>query len=216
MPDTTDPEGGARLYAGQTRQERLGRRHDAFVEAGLELFGTVGFRATSMRAVCRATGLSDRYFYEQFPTMEDLLLAVLTTCAGRLEQSVLAALEDVGDDLHEASRMGLDAFLACAENDPRLARVAWFEAIGVSDRVDREYRRLNDRFATLMLLIAIEHRGGDPDDPGNQLIASVVTGGIKETVVRWIMDDFSPPRQELVGHLADVLVAVSSLMNSPD
>ena len=46
------------------------------MEAGLELFGTVGYASTSVRAVSAAASLNSRYFYESFSSREDLLYSV--------------------------------------------------------------------------------------------------------------------------------------------
>ena len=46
------------------------------MEAGLELFGTLGYARTSVRAVSAAASLNSRYFYESYRSREDLLYAV--------------------------------------------------------------------------------------------------------------------------------------------
>src|ERR1700760_2964539 len=66
----------ARSYGGLAREERVAARRARFIEAGVELFGTHGFRGATVRGVCAAAGLTDRYFYESFPTLEALLAAV--------------------------------------------------------------------------------------------------------------------------------------------
>src|ERR1700760_3307724 len=66
----------ARPYGGLAMAERVAARRARFVEAGVELFGTQGFRGATVRGVCAAAGLTDRYFYESFATLEALLAAV--------------------------------------------------------------------------------------------------------------------------------------------
>ena len=66
----------ARPYGGLAMEERVAARRARFIEAGVELFGTQGFRGATVRGVCAAAGLTDRYFYESFPTLEALLAAV--------------------------------------------------------------------------------------------------------------------------------------------
>ena len=46
------------------------------MKAGLELFGTIGYARTSVRAVSAAASLNSRYFYESFGSREDLLYSV--------------------------------------------------------------------------------------------------------------------------------------------
>lgn len=60
--------------------------------AGLELFGTVGYRATTVRMLCKQAGLIDRYFYKNFTDTEDLLAAVYTESVDRIEAEVGEAI----------------------------------------------------------------------------------------------------------------------------
>ena len=69
------PESG-RPYAGERPGERVLRRRQQFLDAGLELFGSIGYRATTVRILCKQAKLTDRYFYESFTSTEDLLLEV--------------------------------------------------------------------------------------------------------------------------------------------
>ena len=56
----------------------MAERRAAFLEAGFELIGTEGYRAATVRAVCKQAGYTDRYFYQLFGSTEGLLLAVCT------------------------------------------------------------------------------------------------------------------------------------------
>src|SRR6516162_9996711 len=66
----------SRTYRGITPSARQADRRERLMEAGLELFGTLGYARTSIRAVSAAASLNSRYFYESFSSREDLLIAV--------------------------------------------------------------------------------------------------------------------------------------------
>src|SRR5471032_598349 len=68
-----------RTYGGLAMAERVAARRARFVEAGIELFGTQGFRGATVRGVCAAAGLTDRYFYESFASLEALLAEVYSS-----------------------------------------------------------------------------------------------------------------------------------------
>ncbi len=142
-----------RSYGGESATDRLARRRRQLLDAGLELFGTAGYRATTVRQLCREAKVSDRYFYEQFDSTEDLLLAVYDECTARLEEAAVAALGDPGDAVQDLARRGLDAFLSVVESDPRLARVVWFEVLGVSPRVETAYLARMQSFGHLMVAV---------------------------------------------------------------
>ena len=69
--DTAAPEGTAsavsgRLWQGQTPDARQADRRQRLVEAGIELVGTQGVAALTMRAACREAAVGPRYFYDVF------------------------------------------------------------------------------------------------------------------------------------------------------
>ena len=141
-----------RAYAGETLAERRARRRQQFLDAGLDVFGSTGYRTATVRQLCRQAGLTDRYFYESFASIEDLLVAVYEREFDHLQQVVLATL--AGDaaqrDPIAAVDLALNALFEMA-SEPRVARVCWLEVLGVSARVDGVYTRNIERFAALVV-----------------------------------------------------------------
>ena len=76
----------------------------------------------------------------------------------------MAALGDPGDAVQDLARRGLDAFLSVVESDPRLARVVWFEVLGVSARVETAYLARMQSFGHLMVAV-VAGRAGAEDVP---------------------------------------------------
>lgn len=70
-----------------------------------------------MRAL-RQAGLTDRYFYESFETIEDLLVAVYEELMGEMQGRIVAALQAAGPgrDADSLIDIGLDAFFRQVEN----------------------------------------------------------------------------------------------------
>jgi len=139
MPSTRTPPG--RRYAGEDPAERTARRRQQFVEAGLALFGSVGYRKASVRELCRHAQLTDRYFYESFAGTEDLLVAVYGECIARIRAAVVTRVASAPvAGAETVLERALDGFYGCIE-DARLARIVWLEVLGVSPRVDAVYTR---------------------------------------------------------------------------
>ncbi|MBU0537019.1 MAG: TetR/AcrR family transcriptional regulator, partial [Gammaproteobacteria bacterium] len=126
-----------RTYGGESAAERLSRQRQTFMDAGLELFGTVGYRATTVRTLCKQAGLTDRYFYKTFSDTEDLLAAVYTESLDQIQAEVVAAINTAANQQLTAGQIdaGLEAFFSAFENS-RMARVCWLEVLGVSPRID--------------------------------------------------------------------------------
>jgi len=60
------------------------------------LYGEQGYRRTTVNAVCRAAGLTPRYFYEAFDNSEALLLATFGEVTHFVTQRVAAAADAAG------------------------------------------------------------------------------------------------------------------------
>ena len=205
-----------RTYAGESATDRLVRRRRQLLDAGLELFGTAGYRATTVRQLCREARVSDRYFYEQFDSTEDLLLAVYAECTARLEQAALAGLADSGEAVHELARRGLDAFLGVVESDPRLARVVWFEVLGVSARVEATYLARMQSFGHLMLDVLPQPETATAlPATSRELLASTAVGAVSHTVVTWAGAGFSPDRAVVAETLARFLAGAAAALLDP-
>ena len=205
-----------RTYGGESASDRLGRRRRQLLDAGLELFGTAGYRATTVRLLCREARVSDRYFYEQFDSTEDLLVTVYDECTARLEAAALTALGDGTGEVGDVARRGLDAFLALVEDDPRLARVVWFEVLGVSARVESTYLSRMQRFGHLMLgVLADRDDTADLPDPARELMASAAVGAVSNAVVTWSITGFTTERAVVTESLAQFLAGAATALARP-
>ncbi|MDZ7882351.1 MAG: TetR/AcrR family transcriptional regulator [Mycobacterium sp.] len=197
---------GQRSYGGVSAGERTARRRRQLLDAGLEIFGSSGYRAATVRQVCGAARVADRNFYEQFRTMEDLLIAVYQGCLDRLEESVASAMQTPGT-VEQMAHLGLEAFLATVQDDPRLARVVWFEVLGVSPAVEATYLSRMARFGEL-LLTASPHQFAVPDEL-RPLMAGAVIGGISHVVMTWLASGFAAPRNDVASALELFLTSVA-------
>jgi AcrR family transcriptional regulator len=205
-----------RSYGGESATDRLARRRRQLLDAGLELFGTGGYRATTVRQLCREAKVSDRYFYEQFDSTEDLLLAVYDECTAELERAALAGIGDRGGEVHEMAQRGLDAFLAVVESDPRLARVVWFEVLGVSPRVEAAYLSRMQSFGHLMVGVVDGREGAaEVSEVARELVATTAVGAVSYTVMTWANAHFSPARDEVAGTLARFLAGATTALLQP-
>lgn len=198
-----------RSYGGETSDERLARRRRQLLDAGLEIFGTTGYRTATVRQLCREAGVTDRYFYEQFDQTEDLLLAVYAACIDELTAAVQAAVDVDGVDLDEYARASLDAFLKVVEDDPRLARVVWFEVLGVSLRVEQTHLNAMAMFGAFIADVAIRRAGRTPQrGVDTAILSEAAAGGVSQAVMGWVNRDFSPSRRAMVKTLTRYLVGI--------
>lgn len=206
----TEESGPGRTYGGLSAADRAAERRRRLLDAGLDVFGSVGYAAATVRQLCREARVADRYFYEEFVNTEDLLRAVYLDCMDRLQDTVVAVAAAHEGDLPELARDGLDAFLAVLEQDRRLARVVWFEVMGVSPRIDATYLGRMEDFGALLTGLLLE-RGLLTDVPEGELavVRRAAVGGVSHAVVAWLHADFAQPRAEVLAGLQRFLRAIA-------
>jgi AcrR family transcriptional regulator len=186
------------------------------MEAGLELFGTHGYHATSVRALSREAELNSRYFYESFSSREDLLYGVyqsiVTDIAVRATEAVLAA-----DTIEAKARGGLRAGWSALIEDRRKARIIALEVVGVSDRLERLRRDTRHALASLAAEQALSLAGDDIQlrlDP--ILTARALMGGVVEVLADWINGDVEASVDEVVDHFTVLFTAAAEAAVATD
>ncbi|MEV5834460.1 TetR/AcrR family transcriptional regulator [Nocardia sp. NPDC052112] len=110
-----------KLWRGQTLRDRSDERREQLLDVGLELLGTGGTAAVTMRAVTRQANLSPRYFYESFDSREALITAVYDRVESGLRDHVIAVAPAA--DPRAAIRSALQTCADFFAEDPRRARV---------------------------------------------------------------------------------------------
>jgi AcrR family transcriptional regulator len=144
-----------RPYAGISQPERQARRRELLLQAGLEVFGTTGYAASSVREICEVAELNRRYFYESFNTREDLLRAVYEQIVAESRDAIIAAINSA-DGVEDAIRAGLTAWWGTVTSDLRKARIITLEIVGVSEAIETRRREVRHSFADFIAALAVE------------------------------------------------------------
>jgi AcrR family transcriptional regulator len=94
--------------------DRQALRRDDLIAAGVQLLGDADGRALTVRAVCRAAELTERYFYESFADRDEFVRAVYDeVCA-----TAMAALTTA-----DTPRDAVEKFVTLMVDDPARGRV---------------------------------------------------------------------------------------------
>lgn len=195
-------QGKEQVYGGVSAQQRREQRHAALIDAGLELFGTLGYPNVPVKMICDEAGLTQRYFYESFTDREALLNAVYRSCFEDLrDAAATAALEyltEVPDVVAEGAvpeehirplaRAAFGALLSTLTTDRRRARVILIEVVGVSPAL--EQLRIGAIHQWAELIIGFGAPGSS--DPMHRLAAIGLVGAITQLLVDWQMAQVSP------------------------
>ena len=179
------------------------------MEAGLELFGTLGYASTSVRAISAAAALNSRYFYESFSSREDLLYAVYQRIVTDIFTRAAAATA-LETTLEEQARAGLRAAWTAVTEDRRKARIEALEVVGVSDRLERLRQEARQGLAQLTADNAMSLAGRAIKlrlDP--VLTARFLMGGVVEVLLEWINGDLDASADEVVEHFTVLFTAAA-------
>jgi AcrR family transcriptional regulator len=201
-----------RTYRGVSAENRRADRRMRLVEAGLDILGEGGLANMTMTAVCARAGLTERYFYESFRNLDDLLVGVFDTFSAKAATKILDALDAAPPDLLARCRAAAGALIEVFIEDPRQART-FAEAIGseaLRDRRDASVRAyaelLADQMRELSGITAASQQ------PHLQLVTTMLVGGMAEAVTGWLDGTIAVTRDELVDDAARVAVAAAETL----
>ncbi|TJY62284.1 TetR/AcrR family transcriptional regulator [Sinimarinibacterium sp. CAU 1509] len=198
-------------FRGIAAEERQAQRRSMLIDAGLEVFGTVGFHAATVRAICTHANLTERYFYESFENREALFAAVYEHLVSHLRDALVAALLPAPRDVGTMARAGLTTLFGAMRDDPRYMRILFVDVFTVSDEVDRLSRRATGGFAQLVQTLVEtmypqDRRAGlDP-----RLVAHGLVGAAMNTVMYWAYGGYKEPLETVVHNCAVLFEALGA------
>jgi AcrR family transcriptional regulator len=205
-PDSPD---SGRPWRGLSPVERRDGRRRRLLDAGLDLFGTDGYAATSLTALCAAGSVSPRHFYELFPGREQLLSEVYDELVAETVRRVSDAQQAAPLTVEAQVRAGLAAAVGWLTEDPRRARIVLLEISGVSPALDAHRREVIRGFAAVIDggRARLAAAGLVRDRPFGQVSVGLV-GAINELLVEWLLADPRPAPETVLPPLVDILAAV--------
>ena len=197
----------ARSWAGTTLADRRAERRRRLLEAGLDLLGTQGAAAVTVRSVCREAKLTDRYFYENFEDRAELLLAVFDGVAGEAATALVTAAESRHGDLGAMANAAVEAFISFLTDDPRKGRVLLVEPL--TDLT------LGTRGVAIAPMFAqlIQAQVGKPGSSVDaSLTATAMVGALANLFIRWMDGSQDVTREHLADYCVRLLLNASALM----
>ncbi|TDC96165.1 TetR/AcrR family transcriptional regulator [Actinomadura sp. 7K507] len=198
-----------RSYGGRSAEERRAERRGRLLDAGLELFGTRGYAATSIERLCATASVSTRNFYEEFSGREELLLALHRDINERAAESLAAAYAEASDeDLPARVERAVRAFVTVTASDPRWARLAFVEVIGVSAGLEQHRLRWRTRWEdTLVEMAAQAAARGEAIDRDYRLTMIAVIGAVNNLVHHWSARGQDIPLDDITAELTHLILA---------
>jgi AcrR family transcriptional regulator len=200
-----------RTYAGRSDLERRAERRARLLAAGFAHLGTRGYAKTTIGGVCQDAKVTARHFYQAFPSLEALLVAVYDQVIAQTRARVLAAAAAAAagrKSLRSQIEAGVAAFVHAYVDDPRCVRIACIECVGVSAALERHRRAVIRDFAALIAERA-QTLGGPGRAPGRDvsLVALALAGATNEVLVDWVFRRPRPTPARIIAELTDLYLA---------
>lgn len=199
----------SKIYRGRSAEERIGERRKRLVDVGIALYGEHGFRATSVKMVCQAAGLTERYFYESFANGEALLCETCTVIMDGMRQQAAEAMKQIDGSVSERVGVAAHTYFAALLAHPAAGRIILFEMEGVSAAVDAYYAQ--EMAKSTQLFVEWFLSNGQQDSPSTldpYVVAQGMLGALYQIAKEWMRSDFKLPVDVVARHMQIVAVGI--------
>ncbi len=193
-----------RTWAGTTLDDRKAQRREQLVAAGLDLLGTEGSAAVSVRAVCRHAKLTERYFYESFSDREELVVAVYEHVGEQAKQALVDAVRDAPSPTQGAED-AVRAFVELIVDDPRRGRVLLLAPL-TDPALTRRGLHLLPAFAAL-----VGEQLSRGDETERQLVSIGLVGALSNVFIAYLDGSLRISRERLVEHCVRLVLGADEL-----
>ena len=181
------------------------------IDAAIKVYGEVGYRSATVKAVCETAELTERYFYESFTNGEALLVAAYTHVTDGLHAEMEAAGAGFGDDAEGRIVAVLTLYFTRLRENPLSARVFLLEIAGISPVVD--VIRMNAvKVMSQVLVPASGDRFRVGQGASSCLLPTGMIGAVISIALRWVSKDYPQPIEDVVAAaVAFCRVAMSNI-----
>lgn len=179
-------------WSGVPLADRQALRRGQLIDAGVRVLGAEGGAPLTVRAVCRAAGLTERYFYESFTDRDDFVRAAYDDVCTRAMSTLMSA---------GTAREAVETFVALMVDDPVLGRVLLL-APEVEPALTRSGAEWMPSFIELL-----QHKLTRIGDPVRQkMVATSLIGGLTALFLAYLNDQLAASRAEFIDFCVDMLL----------
>jgi AcrR family transcriptional regulator len=201
--------GPVRSYGGKTADERAAARRERLVAATIEVLAAEGAGRATMTGICAAAGLTERYFYESFGSLDEAMLAALDTVCEELADLVVSTLQTTEGSADDRVHALMVAFFDLVDRSAARVQVAVIE----STANPALRARRHELIGMFGQLVADEAAGLYPDHawPADRarIHGVVYIAGLAELVGAWLTGDIVATRDELIDTAEVLFVSIT-------
>ena len=180
-------------WSGVPLEDRQALRRDELVAAGVQLLGEKSGPAVTVRAACRQSGLTERYFYESFADRDEFVRAVYDDVCTRAMSTLMSAT---------TPREAVERFVALMVDDPVRGRVLLL-APAVEPVLVRSGAEWMPNFIDLL-----QRKLTEIGDPVRQkMIATGLIGGLTTLFTAYLDGRLEATREQFIDYCVEMLLS---------
>ena len=196
-------------YGGVSAEQRRAERRRRLLDAALDVIGTQGRSATTLRGICERARVGPRFFYESFADLDALAAELYDEVLDAALRRTIAAIDATPHDLRARTAAAFRAMISEIIDDPRRARVLFVEAYGSETLVARRFAAMR-RLARVAMEQSHDLLDLPPDDRLLRAVSVLLTGGVTEFVLAWLDGGMDVSRDELIQISVEVALAMGN------
>ena len=163
-----------------SKEARQQARREAFIDAGIAVIGDVGIAETKVRALCAHADLTERYFYESFPTLDGFARSVVEAVAFKVGLRLLEKVMPVEGDGHAKLRTVAQELVRIFSEEPGIGRILLIETLRAGGALTEIRQNLLYGAATLMQMWLDDSEQVDTAALVAPLIMSYLSGQVPD------------------------------------
>lgn len=171
-------------------------RRNSLVAAGVKLLGGEGGPALTVRAVCRESELTERYFYESFGDRDEFVRAVYDDVCTRAISALMSAV---------TPRDAVERFVALMVDDPVRGRV-----LLLASEVEPVLARSGAEWMPGFIELLQRQLTRISDPAVQNMVATGLIGALTALFTAYLNGRLSASREEFIDYCVDMLLSRAS------
>jgi len=202
-----------RLWRGRTQDERQAERRERLRTAAMRIVEESGVDAIAVRSVCREARLTERYFYESYASIDDLVGELYDTVVDEVYSSIRQADEADDDPVArgEASIRVLARILLADRAKSRIFVMELSSPGLLGAHLQRKLAMKRD----LMGGIVDRLSDGRLDEVDREINVRSLMASQTQIFLAWAAGEIPADEDRLVRHLHRILRAVVAVSSAP-
>ncbi|CAA0078405.1 Uncharacterised protein [Mycolicibacterium vanbaalenii] len=180
-------------WSGVPLQDRQILRRGALITAGIGLLGSPGGPRLTVRAACRAAGLTERYFYESFTDRDDYVGAVYDDVCNTAMATLLKA---------DSPRDAVEQFVALMVDDPARGRV-----LLLAPEVEPVLARSGAEWMPNFIDLLQQKLTRITDPTVQAMVATGLIGALSALFTAYLDGRLATTREQFIDHCVELLLS---------